>query len=169
MDIFSHGLWAGVSFGRRNKREFFQSTFFGIMPDLFSFGIFTILSFLGFSNRPDWSSGPPPMEAIPTYVHLLYDITHSLVVFLVVFSIVWFLRKKIFLPMFGWLLHILVDIPTHSAQFFPTPFLWPIFPEAKIDGIPWSDPIIFLPNIILLILAYFFFFVWRRRKNEIGA
>jgi hypothetical protein len=36
MDVISHGLWGGVAFGRKNKKYFWWSFGFGIMPDLLS-------------------------------------------------------------------------------------------------------------------------------------
>jgi len=161
MDIISHGLWGGVAFGRKNKREFWWAFGLGVMPDLFSFGIFTAMRILGLASGPDWSNGLPSSDAIPAYVHCLYNVTHSLIIFLIIFLVIAIFRRKIFFPMFAWGLHILMDIPTHSSQFFPTPFLWPLS-TYKISGIPWSHPIIFYPDIILLASLYFWFFVYKK-------
>lgn len=162
MDIISHGLWGSLAFGRRNWKSFWLSFFFGIAPDLFSFGVFMAAAFFGFAEHPDWSSGrhPDPSQ-IPLYVHNLYNITHSLVVFAAVFGLVWLARRKPPYVMLAWGLHILVDIPTHSYIFFPTPFLWPLL-DVRVSGIPWSSPIIFIPNVMLLVGLYLWFFVIRR-------
>ncbi|HYE59875.1 MAG TPA: hypothetical protein VEA18_01685 [Candidatus Kapabacteria bacterium] len=167
MDIVSHGLWGGIAFGRKNRISFWLAFFFGIAPDVFSFGIFTAMTILGLVSGPDWSSGPPDPSTIPMYVHHLYNVTHSLLTSLCVFFLVWAFRKKPLWELCAWPLHILVDIPTHSTQFFPTPFLWPLF-DVKIDGIPWSHPFIFLPNIFLLAIAcgWYFFMQKRRHKKE---
>ena len=85
MDIVSHGLWGGAAFGRKSKKNFWLAFFFGIMPDLFSFGIFSISTWLGFEERVSYKSGPPPMDAIPYYVDAFYNVTHSLVIFSLVF------------------------------------------------------------------------------------
>ena len=153
MDIVSHGLWGGIAFGRKSKKTFLQSFFFGISPDLFSFGVFFVLNILGVHPRPDFSNGLPSPSVIPEYIHSLYDFTHSLIVFGVVFGLVWLFRKKPFLPLAAWGLHILIDIPTHSFDFFPTPFLWPIS-DFGVDGISWGTPIIWYSNFGLLILLY---------------
>lgn len=125
MDIISHGLWGGIILGRKNRRDFWWSFAFGTAPDLFSFGIFTGLTTLGLASSPDWSAGHPAQSSIPSYVHSLYNVTHSLVIFIIAFFGVWLIRSKPFLPMLAWGIHILMDIPTHSTEFFPTPFLWP--------------------------------------------
>lgn len=168
MDILSHGLYGGIALGRRNRFSYWLAFFFGVAPDLFSFGIFTVLAFLGISERPDWSSGQhPDPTGIPPYVHALYNGTHSLVIFAIVFALIWIIRKKPFTEMLAWPLHILVDIPTHSERFFPTPFLWPIS-NFHIDGHPWSDPRIFIPNLIFLVGLYLWFFVTRSRRGRVS-
>ena len=164
MDIISHGLWGGIAFGRKRRSLFWWSFGFGVMPDLFSFGIFTGMVQLGMASGPDWGNGLPDPAAIPQYIHALYNVTHSLIIFSAVFGLVWLLRKKPFLPLLAWGLHILVDIPTHSTAFFPTPFLWPVS-DFSINGINWSRPIILYPELILLSLFYFVWWLSRRKKK----
>lgn len=164
MDVLSHGLWGGGIFGQRSKRSFWTAFLFGIGPDFFSFGIFSGMILLGQVSGPDWSGGPPDPNMVPQYIHTLYNITHSLFVFVLIFAFVFCLRKKPMYEMLAWPLHILMDIPTHSTKFFPTPFLWPLF-DYRVDGIPWSHPWIFFPNWILLIVLYLYFFVYKKRKS----
>jgi hypothetical protein len=136
------------------------------MPDIFSFGIFTATSILGLVSGPDWGSGPPDPSAIPQYVHHLYDVTHSLVVFTVVFGTVWWVRKKPLLELLAWPLHIIVDMPTHSSAFFPTPFLWPVS-DFTIDGISWGTPWIFIPNVVLILVLYLVWYIRTRRNKSV--
>lgn len=164
MDIVSHGLWGGLAFGKKNKKSFWTAFAFGISPDLFSFGLFSVLNILGFVSGPDWSGGPPDASTIPQYVHILYNFTHSFVLFALLFFVVWGFRKKPLYEMLAWPLHILMDIPTHTTAFFPTPFLWP-FVDYRVDGISWSHPLIFFPNWIFLIVLYLYFFVYKKRKK----
>jgi len=160
MDIFSHGLWGGISFGRKNKKDFWLAFFIGMMPDLLSFGILTLAIIFGWSVRPDW--GGHPMDAtIPSYVHFLYNITHSLVVFILIFLAVYIFKKGPFWPMLAWGLHILMDIPTHTTEFFATPFLWPLS-SVRVNGISWGHPIIMVPDIILLCILYVWFFGFKK-------
>lgn len=37
---------------------------------------------VGLEDTPDFSHGTPPESSIPQYVHHLYDVTHSFIVFL---------------------------------------------------------------------------------------
>lgn len=168
MDFISHGLWGGIAFGRKNKKFFLWSFLIGIAPDVFSFGILMVVNFVGFlrGSSSNWhgGSGAPDASQIPEFVHVLYNVTHSLVVFSLVFLLVWFIFKKPFWPLAAWGLHILVDIPTHSAEFFPTPFLWP-FSNFYISGINWSNPWIFFSDWILIFLAYGAWFLRRKIKD----
>lgn len=166
MDIISHGLWGAFGFGRNNRKHFWWAFFFGIAPDLFSFGVFLGLAFFGLVEHPDWSSGRhPDPDQIPLFVHQLYNVTHSLVIFILVFGVVWFFRRAPLFVLLAWGLHIVMDIPTHSYAFFPTPFLWPLS-EFTVDGISWSHPFIFLPNVILLIILYAWFWYGRYKRKS---
>ena len=86
------------------------------------------------------------------YVHHLYDVTHSLMIFLAVFLVVWAIRKRPVWELGAWGLHVLVDVPTHSSSFFPTPVFWPLF-NWKFDGWQWMNPAILVPNYVLLVLV----------------
>jgi hypothetical protein len=78
--------------------------------------------------------------------------------------VVWLVRKKPLLEMGAWVLHICMDIPTHGTAFFPTPFLWPVS-DLHVDGVPWSRPYIFFPNVALLAVLYAWYFFKRRRAR----
>jgi len=67
--------------------------------------------------------------------------------------------------MWAWGLHILMDIPTHSTDFFPTPFLWP-FSGYRVDGISWGHPYIFFPNVVVLIVLYILFFLKKKKRKS---
>ncbi len=166
MDIIAHGLWGGVAVGRQKKTDYWLAVFFGLAPDLFSFGILTVLVWLGLAAQIDWSQGVPPMSAIPVYVHWLYNLTHSLVVVGVVIFVLYLSIKKIFLPLLAWPLHIIFDIFTHGLDFFPTPFLWP-FSTPYFAGIAWSTPWVFMANWTLLLTVYIVWLVSHlNKKNE---
>ena len=173
MDILSHGLWGGVVFGRSNPKKYWSAFLFGIAPDALSFGLLFTQNILGFGVRPDFSGGPPDPSTIPAYIHALYNTPHSIVIGAPVIGIVWFprhmfsgeqVRKKLPFVMLAWPFHILVDIPTHGAAFFPTPFLWPLA-DLRVNGIPWSNPWVWFPNLMLLALAYGAWWLHRKRTR----
>jgi len=80
-DIGSHGIWGGIVFGRKNRFSYRFAFTIGLTPA----GILWIGQLLALYLTPDFSNGTPPESSIPAYVHPLYDVTHSLVVSLVVF------------------------------------------------------------------------------------
>lgn len=93
----------------------------------------------------------------------LYNFSHSVLVFFGVFFLSWILFRKPHLELFGWLVHIVVDIPTHTLGHFPTPFLWPLS-EWKFSGIAsweisWFTPVIYL-------LLFFLLYLLRTKKRK---
>ena len=156
MDTLSHALWGKGLFGYRKYRWY--SILFGAFPDLSSFGLFFVFNI--FTNPANYKFGKPSLDEIPYWVFNLYDFSHSLVIAFIFLSITYFLNKDLFFPMLAWPFHILLDVFTHSAAFFPTPIFWPIL-DYKFDGIPWSNPYIWLSNILCIILLFLY-----RRKNK---
>lgn len=168
MDFVSHGLWGGIALGRSSRRSFRLAFLFGIAPDLCSFGIVVVGGLI--AHGAEFTRGighPPDPSQIPAYVHHLYDVTHSLVVFALAFGLVWLVRKRPLWEMGAWGLHVLLDIFTHTTAFFPTPFLWPLA-DVRVDGRAWSEPDIFFPNVTLLVVLYAAF-MWKHKGWPKGA
>ena len=178
MDIFAHTLWAGAAYKAANKKYRTRYTvwlgaFWGVFPDLFAFTIpfvWIVITFVqGNLHRSDF---PDPDEAQPftsTRVpsvfkisYTLYNYSHSTVIFLLVFFLVWLIFKRPVWEMWGWLLHILIDIPTHTARLFPTPALWPIY-DLRFNGIPWSRPWFMALNYSALLIVYIL--LWKKKKT----
>ncbi len=166
MDIISHGLWGGVTLGKKKRRNFIYAFGISILPDILGEGIMFSLIFLGVSNMPSIEQGHPNITEFPVCVQNFYNATHSLIIFIVVFALIWIITRKPFWLLLAWGLHIIIDIPTHSFKLFPTPFLWPIS-DFKINGIPWDNSIILIPNILLLVIFYIFWFYKKKIKNKI--
>lgn len=158
MDTLSHALWGYGLFGQRKFGAW--SAFFGAMPDLISFGIFLAMRVLDGT----YQAGPPPLETLPSWLFLTYSIGHSFVICLPVIGLVALWRKDIAFAMLGWPFHIVLDFPFHSFQYFPTPLFWPIS-DFKIDGIPWSNWYIWLPNVAGIMLLFWYRHKQKRRKN----
>ena len=165
MDIFSHGLYGGVTVGRGSKQSYWTAFFFGVFPDVFAFGIpisHLLFSLLSGGNAEIFHSPEDSHASIPSYVFSLYNISHSLIIFILIFGLVWFFRKKPFWEMSAWGLHIVVDIFTHSEKFFPTPFLWPVS-DFYVNGHSWGSPEVFIPNVLCLAILYGAW--WHQRKK----
>lgn len=162
MDIFAHGLWSGILFNKNKK--IFWPIFFGVAPDIFSFGIYLLIFVLTNGSLPFASSFSPQQINIPRYTDLLYNFTHSLIIFAIVFAIIWIWRRKPCWPVAAWGVHILFDIPLHNGEFFPTPFLFPIS-GFKVSLISWAEPVVIIVNYSLLLASYLIIF-WRRKKEN---
>ena len=125
------------------------------MPDLLSWTIYLFHNLFTKGFR----FGPPNLAQIPHWVFVLYGITHSLFVFGATIGIVYLVLGSIPAFLWAWLIHILIDIPTHSREFLPTPFLWPVS-DWYFPGISWGTPWIMALNwggiIVALIYIYFF-------------
>ncbi|MDD5645149.1 MAG: hypothetical protein PHO00_06865 [bacterium] len=172
MDIFSHGLWGYALFGRRGLG--WLACFFGVFPDLVSFGILTVINI----TNGSFQFGKPDPAVIPTWTFISYDWSHSLVIALITVFIVWKFNKLIAFTMLAWIFHILLDIPTHSKEFFPTKFLWPLS-DIAFNGISWGTPWIWLSNagglsVVYGIMVYkhykkgkIYFLKWTKRQNTI--
>ncbi len=156
--------------------------FWGVMPDLFSFTpaiawVLWLMTVKGvhFSEVPRLELLPPPVRdsfVIFRLTNTLYCLTHSLVVFSAVFILVWGVRwliaqfqqspitapaqpwnSDLYGEIIGWLLHILLDIPSHSKAFYPTPFLWPLL-DIKFNGFSWGRPWFIVLNYTTLFFVF---------------
>ncbi len=155
MDIFAHYLWAYGIFFKEKKAWLFG--LIGILPDLASFGPHFFFSlFNGFQF------GHP--TNIPSYIYDIYNFTHSLVIFLIVFLVFYLLLKKYVVFLLPWAIHILIDIPTHTQEFFPTPFLWP-FSHFTVNGISWAVSWFMVLNYGLIFLLFLFKFLQKFKKK----
>jgi membrane-bound metal-dependent hydrolase YbcI (DUF457 family) len=166
MDVLSHGLWGGIAFGRRSRRDYLWAFGLSLLPDVLGEGVMFGVAALAGMPLPSAEHGHPNITEFPLPLQQCYNATHSLAVFAALFLVVWAVRRRPFLPLAAWGLHILIDIPTHSLALFPTPFLWP-FSDLKVDGIPWHTPTVLIPNILLLLGAYVWW--WRVRRGWRGA
>ena len=160
MDIFSHGLWTLTMFYRKPYRWY--AALIGIAPDLISFGPHFVYSMLFNSFR----FGSPDISTLPAYIFTLYNLSHSFIVFLAAAAVAYILTNKLPWIMAGWGIHVLVDIPTHTERFFPTPFLFPLS-SLKFSGISWGTPWFLLADYIVLLLVFIYLIFGSRIKKKI--
>jgi membrane-bound metal-dependent hydrolase YbcI (DUF457 family) len=169
MDIFAHALWTNIVYFKKYKAEVrnrFIAVVFGVVPDLMSFVPFFVYTFLG--GKEFWQvmgSG----AWVARYASESYNYTHSIVIFSLVFIVVGLFRKFwnrsfVYWPIFGWLLHILIDIPSHK-DFYETPFLFPLSGYKFSHGVSWGHPIFMITNYGALAAIYLVWFLVFRKKN----
>jgi hypothetical protein len=168
MDVFSHGLWAAalakfINFKKRQKINVWLTAFWGVLPDVFSFApVFIWLGYQWLFGSFDFSvlKNPEHMEpssadTLPIFqlTNFLYNLTHSFTGFVMGFMIMWLIWQRPRYSVFGWLIHILIDVPSHSYKFYPTPAFWP-FSAWKFDGFSWANPWFILVNYAALAIVW---------------
>ena len=165
MDIVAHGLWAAAA-AITTKRSTATNVRVGwtvwwsVFPDVLAFGpsiaLGIWLRLAGGLDARSVQRGHLP------HVNLglpIYPAVHSLVVFLLVLGITTILARRIVMELLGWLLHILIDIPTHSFSFYATRFLWPLS-GYRVDGVAWWTPWFWISTYAALAVVYFL--LWRK-------
>lgn len=180
MDVFAHTLWATAGArGWNSLRESRQArllkvgwtAFWGVFPDLFAFGIGFLQLFLYLVlGKVSFSGIAADHHIVPGFSlsHELYNYSHSLVVWAAIFLIVWVIFRRPRYELFGWALHILIDIPSHSLGFYPTPFLFPLSEYRFPYGVSWSNRWYMIINYSLLLIVFGYFLVRsiRARSRE---
>lgn len=175
MDILSHSLWGAVGAkalnralekgGRAVRLKVWQTGFWGAFPDLLAFtplALFIVWSAVfGEATLEHFRSGAPdayltPLQyALRTLTSVLYPLSHSLITWGVAFAIVWAVLRRPAWELLGWFSHIVIDIGTHPAEFYPTPFLWPVS-ELRLDGISWATPGFLVINYALILSLLYY-------------
>lgn len=176
MDTLAHALWTGAAYktiNEKTKKPFRVGlvVFWGVFPDLFAFipgfaWLFYNIAFgtLHFSDFPHPDAIEPAQPPLAHLTSVLYSVSHSAVVFFVVFGIALLILRRPAWELLAWLFHILLDIPTHSYRFYPTPFLWPLF-GWKFNGFSWATPWFLVGNYTAIILVYLFLFFRHKKEN----
>ncbi|MDO8660244.1 MAG: hypothetical protein Q7K54_06675 [Candidatus Parcubacteria bacterium] len=167
MDIFAHTLWANAVAREANivakeKQKKFHvrvawASFWGVFPDLFAFLIpFTLQFYQVIFSEESFFAMRDHHGLVGGFdiAHILYQYSHSLIIWAIVFLLVWFFYKRPRYELLGWLLHILIDIPSHTLAFFPTPFLFPISDYKFPYGVQWGSYWFMVINYSLLFLVW---------------
>ena len=180
MDILAHSLWAGIGvamLGRRRRisaRTATVTVALAALPDVMQLLPILAWSALGSGS---WATvlayaiaSPGQEPALPATVlllsHHLHCILHSAVVAAAVSVLVWGLLRAWWLPLLGWWSHIVIDVFTHSADYYAAPVLYP-FTQRGFDGIAWNQPWMLVLNYaaILAVTGW----LWRSRRPASGA
>lgn len=177
MDVFSHGLWAAalakiINFKKQKPIKVWLTAFWGVFPDVFAFTPMVIwliyhaiigdVNFSELHQSAEMEPIQPDTLLIFRLTHLLYNLTHSVFAFVIIFLAIFLIFRRARWSTLGWLFHIIIDIPSHSYKFFPTPFPWP-FSNWKFDGISWAAPWFLILNFSALAVVWIIILLWRER------
>jgi len=184
MDILAHALWAGAGMGlagqrRPMKRRTVALTIaLAALPD-----IFHLLPIMGWWLLGDGTLATlrayaiavpgqePPLSPIVNLVsHHLHCIAHSAIVAAAVTLLLWALLRSLWIPLLGWWSHIVIDVFTHSADFYPAPVLYPIT-QRGFDGLAWNTPSFMIANYAALGMVGVWLLASRTtgRRRSLGA
>jgi len=207
MDTLSHALWAaatgkGVNLKSPKKVKLGWMALWGVLPDLFAFTPVVLWMLcqlyyngVAFSDipRPELMSPEQRNEVfILRLSETLYHISHSFVVFLLLFFLGWMVRwygllqngkANLVSPlstgkgahtctppweMFGWCIHILMDIPTHTGLLYPTLFLWPLS-DWYVDGNSWGTKWFMVINYSVLLIVFLLLRIAGKKKSRVAS
>jgi len=158
MDVIAHGLWAGVGAGlvqRRwalSRRTVVLTVVMAVLPDLLQ-----LLPMAGWAlvSKEGVAALGGYIQALPSSEPVLAGAATVLL---------WAAMRSCWVPLLGWWLHIVIDVFTHSAEFYPSPVLYPITLRG-FDGVAWNTPWFMVVNYMALALACTWL-AWSQRKRR---
>lgn len=158
MDYVSHGLWSYIFFNRIKKPAL--AVFFGLFPDNASW-----LIYLLYRTANGSEFGKPVIMDIPSWVFVLYDISHSLIICGFVLLVIFVIMRTIPVYVYAWPISIFFDLLTHRRDFLPTPFLWPLS-DWKFPGISWGTRQFMIVNYSAITVCLVTILIKKRTKNK---
>ena len=182
MDILAHALWAGAGIALAQHRctvptrTLIATVVLATLPD-----VFHLLPIAGWwvfgdgSVQALWAYAvavPGQEPALPTMVerwsHHLHCVAHSAIVAGAVTLLWWAVRRAFWIPLLGWWSHIVIDVFTHSADYYASPVLYPIT-ERGFDGLAWNTPWFMVVNYVALALTGLWLLRHQQKNNKTGG
>ena len=136
MDTVSHGLWSYLILFRQSRRRW--AFFIGMLPDLITFVPHLLVE--------HFAGGQAIFDA-------LYRLTHSLVIFSVLFAVISLITRSVPWIAGAWGLHIIFDIFTHPKEHYPTPFLYP-FESPFLLALDYRVPWFYAANYFTIVCVF---------------
>ena len=180
MDILAHALWAGAGtayVARRipiSRPVAAATVALAVLPDIVQMlplipwavaGGGTLAQLHAFALAvPGQEPALPPLVAL--FSHHLHCIMHSAVVAAIVTLLLWLPRRRFWIPLAGWWSHIVIDVFTHSADYYAVPVLYP-FSERGFDGLAWNTPWFLALNYAALAATILWLALTRRRSKRL--
>lgn len=177
MDILAQALWASA--GAVLARCYLPITSAALVPTVVLAALPDVLHLLPITGWWMFSDGsfdavwayamavPGQLPVLPALVgnwsHHLHCIAHSAVVAGVLTFSVCVVQRALWFPLLGWWSHIAIDVFTHSADYFPSPVLYPIS-ERGFDGLAWNTPWFMAMNYAVLGVTGLW--LWSSRKTH---
>ena len=163
MDILAHTLWAAAGATALHRRRpmsrpaLLATLVLAALPDvlhllpivgwwMFADGSFAALRAY-VTALPEQDLGLPPL--VQWVSHHLHCVMHSAPMAGLITAAVWWPRRAFWVPLLAWWSHIVIDVFTHSADYYAVPVLYP-FTQRGFDGIAWTTPWFMVLNYVAL-------------------
>ena len=178
MDILAHALWAGagVTLARRRwpqKPATVTATVaLAALPD-----VLHLLPIVGWWLWGDgsWATlrayamavpGQEPLvpALVELWSHHLHCIMHSAVIAGAVTLLWGALLRRLWMPLAGWWSHIVIDVFTHSADYYPVQVFYPLS-EGAFDGLAWNTPWFLALNYAVLAATWLWILRAKRPRH----
>jgi hypothetical protein len=179
VDIVAHGLWAAAGMAALSRvrpvsrAEAAGAVAMAALPDLAQL-LPLVAAVLAGHSGPEvlwaYAKALPGLEPdLPPWVdaaaHHLHCVLHSAVIAAGVTALAWAATKRFWWPLAGWWSHVVLDIFTHSAEFYPSPVLYP-FTQRGFDGVAWNTPGFMAVNYAALAAAALALWFTRPGRNR---
>lgn len=179
MDIVAHTLWAAAGATLLHRRRPLARGTVGAglalaaLPDLVHLLPLVAWWVLGqgtWAALVDHALAAPGQEPwLPPLVglwsHHLHCLMHSAPVAALVSLVVLAAWRGAWPALLGWWSHIVIDVFTHSADFYAVPVLYP-FTERGFDGIAWNTPWFMALNYLALVVVWGWLWAGRRQAGR---
>ncbi|WP_210732016.1 hypothetical protein [Hydrogenophaga sp. PAMC20947] len=179
MDILAHTLWASAGVALLSRRVPIKpgaaaaTIALAALPDvfqmlpvlgwwIFSSGTFDAVNAFAIAVPGQEPSMPAMVTLISHHTHCM---AHSALVAGAVTLVAWRVRAWLLLPLLGWWSHIIIDVFTHSADYYASPVLYPLT-QRGFDGIAWNTPWFMMLNYSALAVVALIILSTAKRKTE---
>lgn len=157
---------------RLDRRTVAIAVSLAVVPDLVQLSPFIYSALF---SRDGWAVLLVYVNALPGYVpalspvvteltHHLHCVMHSALVAGVITAISWVWLGRFWIPLLGWWSHIVIDVFTHSAEFYPSPVFYPVT-YWGFDGLAWNTPWFMVFDYLSIAVAAVF--VFQRRPKTL--
>jgi len=159
MITLAHGLWGAAISPSKDRKSVTQAVVYSMLPDLIWLPFMGLYLLLGHSIPHSWADAP-------VWFFVVYNLAHSLIIWITAFTLTWLIIKKIPWQLIYYLLHIVIDIVGH--QHFTTAFLFPLSNFQFHSWFSWeTNPYLWLSlTLPIIVIGIRYTVIGRKDKPQ---